>query len=151
MLKLLAASTLVAAACLAVDSEKQHKALASQPKPRAWHAGAVWRFVTTPSAGKAKPDVLTFRVTDQPGVSCLGGWKDVWRKFVIVEGHVRFGTPTYEVEGRALHMNLSGDMCDDYDIIDGVLTGPQFTGERRSFGLGGGEVIGKVQGSCVKQ
>ena len=151
MLKLLATSTLIATACLAADSEKQHKVLASQPTPREWHTGAVWRFVTTRSAGKTKPEVLTFRVTDQPGVSCLGGWKDAWRKFVIVEGHVRYGTPTYEVEGRALHMNLSGDMCDDYDIIDGVLTGTQFTGERRSFGLGGGEVTGKVQGSCVKQ
>ena len=151
MLKLLAISTLIATACLAADSEKQHKALASQPTPREWHAGAVWRFVTTSSAGKTKSEVLTFRVTDQPGVSCLGGWKDGWRKFAIVEGHVRYGTPTYEVAGRALHMNLSGDMCDDYDIIDGVLTGTHFTGERRSFGLGGGEVTGKVQGSCVKQ
>lgn len=151
MLKLLATSTLIATACLAADSEKQHNVLASQATPREWHPGAVWRFVTTPSAAKGKPAVLTFRVTDQPGVSCLGGWKEAWRKLIIVEGHVRFGTPTYEVEGRALHMNLSGDMCDDYDIIDGVLTGAQFTGERSSFGMDGGEVIGKVQGSCVKQ
>ncbi|PYL62377.1 MAG: hypothetical protein DMF24_04365 [Verrucomicrobia bacterium] len=91
--------------------------------------------------------ILTFRVTDQSGVSCLGGWKDVWRKFVVVEGHVPSGPPIYQVEGRALQINLSGDMCDAYDIIDGVLTGTEFRRERRIFGLGGGEVVGTVRGS----
>ena len=147
MLKLVATLTFIAAVCLAADTEKQHKALASQPTPREWHAGAVWRFVTKPRAGKPKPEILTFRATDQSGVSCLGGWKDVWRKFVVVEGHVPSGPPIYQVEGRALQINLSGDMCDAYDIIDGVLTGTEFRRERRIFGLGGGEVVGTVRGS----
>src|SRR5438094_5356597 len=110
MLKLVAIFTFVASVCLAGDTEKRHKALASQPTPRKWHAGAVWRFVTTPPAGKPKPEILTFRVTDESGVSCLagGGWKDVWRKFVVIEGHVSFGPPIYQVEGRALEINLSG-------------------------------------------
>jgi hypothetical protein len=152
MLKLAATFSVVAAACLAADTEKQHKALASEPTPREWHAGAVWRFVTTPRAGKPQPEILTFRATDQPGVSCLGGWKGVWRKLIVVQGHLPFGTPTYEVEGRALHINLSGDMCDDYDIIDGVLAGGEFQGERRTFGLGApGEIIGTVKGSSVKR
>jgi hypothetical protein len=90
MLKLVAIFAFFAAVSLAADTEKQHKALASQPTPREWHAGAVWRFVTAPLAGKPKPEVLTFRVTNQPGVSCLGGWKDAWRKCVVVEGHVPF-------------------------------------------------------------
>ena len=152
MLKLLATSTFVATVCLAADTEKQHKALASHPTPREWHRGAVWRFVTTPPSAKQKLEVLTFRVSEQPGVSCLGGWKDLWRKLVLVEGHVPFGSPTYEVEGRALHINLSGSMCDDYDIIDGVLTGSEFTGRRTTFGLGAsGQVVGTVRGSCVRQ
>jgi hypothetical protein len=151
MLKLVVTFSVAAAGCLAADTEKEHKALALQSTPREWHTGAVWRFVTTPRAGKPKPEALTFRVTDHPGVSCLGGWKGVWRKFVVVQGHVPFGTPTYEVEGRALHINLSGDMCDDYDIIDGVLTGSEFTGRRTTFGLGApGEVVGTVRGSCVR-
>src|ERR1700738_1068633 len=145
MLKLVAIFTVTAGMCLAADTEKQHKALASQPTPREWHAGAVWRFVTTPRSGKQKPEILTFRVTEQGGVSCLGCWKNVWRKFVIVEGHVPSGPPTYQVEGRALLINLSGDMCDAYDTIEGVLTGAEFRGERRSFGLGGGEVVGAVR------
>jgi hypothetical protein len=154
MLKLVAIFIFVAAVCLAGDIEKRHKALASQPTPSEWHAGAVWRFVTTPPAGKPKLEILTFRVTNRPGVSCLagGGWKDVWRKFIVLGGHVPFGPPIYQVEGQALEINLSGDMCDAYDVIDGVLTGAEFQGERRTFGMGApGEILGKVRGSHVKQ
>src|SRR4051794_39240564 len=129
MLKRLAIFTCVAAAaltglcgCASNDREsisdwrheqERHKQLATQPTPRQWRAGTVWRFVTTPLPGKPKPEILTFRVTDKPGVSCLGSgvWKDVWRKFVVIEGHVPFGPPIYQVEGRALQINLSGDMC----------------------------------------
>ena len=151
MLRFVSIFSFVTAACLTADTEKQHNAIASQSTPREWRAGAVWRFVTTPPAGKPKPEVLTFRLTTRFGVSCLGGWKDVWRRLTLVEGHVPFGTPTYEVEGRALHINLSGDMCDDYDIIDGVLTASEFTARRTRFGLGApGEVVGTVRGSCVR-
>jgi hypothetical protein len=136
------------------DAEKHHKDFASQPTPREWHAGAVWRFVTMPPPGKPKPEILTFRVTHKPGVSCLAGgaWKDVWRKFVVLAGRAPFGPPIYQVEGRALQINLSGDMCDAYDIIEGVLTGTEFQGERKTFGLGApGEIIGTVRGSYVQQ
>jgi len=167
MLKLLAILTCIAAVSAASDAdrmsdreyrqqarraEKRHKALASQPTPPEWRAGAVWRFVTTPPAGKPKLEVITFRVTDESGVSCLGsgGWKDVWRKFVVLEGDARFG-PIYQVEGRALQINLSGEMCDAYDIIDGVLTGGEFTGRRTTFGLGAStEVVGIVHGSLMR-
>ncbi len=153
MLRLVAILTLIAAVCVAGDTEKQHKELASQPTPREWRAGAVWRFVTTPPAGKPKLDVLTFRITREGGVSCLGGggWKDIWRKFVVVEGHVPFGPPIYQVEGRALEINLSGDMCDAYDIIDGVLTGSEFTGHRHTSGWGAYELVGTVRGTCVRR
>jgi hypothetical protein len=152
MLKRLAIFMLVASVCLAGDTEEQHKALASQRTPREWHTRAVWRFVTTPPAGKLKPEILTFRVTDQPGVSCLGGWNAAWHKFVVLDGRVPMGPPIYQVEGRALRINLSGSWCDDYDIIDGVLIGDDFTGQRSRFGLGApSEVVGTVQGSCVRQ
>lgn len=153
MLRLVPTFTFVAAVCLAGDSEKGHKNLASQPTPHEWRSGAVWRFATTPPRGKPAPEILTFRVTDTPGVSCLGtDWKAVWRKFAVLEGHVPFGPPVYQVEGRALQINLSGDMCDAYDIIDGVLTGAEFRGERRTFGLGSpGEIIGTVRGSYMRQ
>jgi hypothetical protein len=134
--------------------QERHKKLASKPTPREWRAGAVWRFVTTPLPGKAKPASLTFRVTDQSGVSCLAssGWKDVWRKFVLVDGKVPFGSPIYQVEGRALQINLSGDMCDAYDIIEGVFTDGDFMGQRTTFGLGAPrEVVGAVRGSCVQR
>jgi hypothetical protein len=152
MLKRLAIFTFLASVCLAGDSGKQHKALASQRTPREWHAGAVWRFVTTPPNGKPQVQTLTFRVTDEPGVSCLGGWKGAWQKFVVLDGRVPMGPPIYQVEGRALQINLSGSWCDAYDIIDGVLTGGDFTGQRSTFGLGAPrETVGTVRGECVKQ
>jgi hypothetical protein len=133
-------------------AQQRHKTLAAQPTPSEWRAGAIWRFVTTPSRGKPKMQILTFRVTDELGVSCLADWKNVWHKFVVLDGKLPFGSPIYQIEGRALEINLSGSMCDDYDIIDGVLTGGDFTGERRTFGLGApGEVIGTVRGSCMRQ
>ena len=134
--------------------QERHKRLAAQPTPREWRAGAVWRFVTAPPSGKAKSGTPTFRVTDRPGVSCLGtsGWKDVWRKFVVLEGHVPFGPPVYQVEGRALQINLSADICDAYDVIEGEFTGSDFSGRRTTFGLGAPtEVIGTVRGFCIQQ
>ena len=136
------------------EAEQRHKELASQRTPREWRPGAVWRFVTTPPPGKPQPEILTLRVTGKPGVSCLagGGWKDVWRKFVVLGGRVPFGPPVYQVEGRALQINLSADMCDAYDIIDGVFMGGEFTGQRTTSGLGAPtEVIGTVRGSFVKR
>ncbi len=136
------------------EAERRHKELASQSTPREWRAGAVWRFMTTPSPGKPQPEILTLRVTGTPGVSCLhaGEWKNVWRKFVVLEGKVPFGPPIYQVEGRALQINLSGDMCDAYDTIDGVFTGSEFTGQRTTSGLGAPtEVIGTVRGFFVKR
>jgi len=169
MLKRIAIFIWLASVCLADDSSRssdsefmrqwkkeqaRHKKLASEPTPNEWRSGAVWRFVTTPPRGKPKPEVLIFRVTDQPGVSCLHDvdWKNVWRKFVVLEGHVPFGPPIYQVEGRALQINLSGDMCDAYDTIDGVLTGSNFTGQRTTSGLGAStEIVGTVSGSFVRQ
>jgi hypothetical protein len=154
MLKLVAIFTFVAAVCLAGDTEKRHKALASQSTPPEWRAGAVWRFVTTTPPGKPKPAILTFRVTAEPGVSCsyLLGWKDVWRKFVVIEGNTPFDRqPVYQVEGRALQINLSGDMCDAYDTIEGVLTGGVFTGQRTTSGWGHSQKVGTVRGSCVQR
>src|SRR6266511_4784292 len=166
MLTRVAIFACIVAVCLASDAErvsdqeftqqwrgeqKHHERLASEPTPRQWQADAIWRFVTAPSPGKAKLEVLTFRVTDQVGVSCLAGWKDVWRKLVVLEGHVAFGSPTYQVDGRALQINLSGDMCDAYDFIRGVLTDGKFEGERTRFGLGSPtEVVGTVRGSLVQ-
>jgi hypothetical protein len=167
MLTRIALFTCVTAACFAADNsqrsdgdftrrwwreQEQHKKLADQPTPHQWRNGAVWRFVTTPPRGKPQMQILTFRVTDQAGVSCLADWKNVWHKFVVIEGSAPYGPPIYQVEGRALLINLSGGMCDDYDIIDGVLTGGDFNGQRRTFGLGPpSEVIGTVRGSCVRQ
>jgi hypothetical protein len=156
MLKPLTFLVLLAATSIAADDreEKHHKSLTAQPTPREWRPGSVWHFVTTPRPGKPKPEILTLRVTNEPGVSCLAGsgWKDVWRRFVVIGGHVPFGPPIYQVEGRALEINLSGDMCDAYDIIDGVLSGGNFTGRRTTFGLGAStEVVGTVRGSLVQQ
>ena len=169
MLKRVAIFTCIAGVCLASEADRvsdrdikrewrreqeRHKKLALEPTPREWRVGAVWRFVTTPPSGKAKPAILTVRVTDRPGVSCLrsSGWKDMWRKFVVIGGTVPFGPPIYQVEGRALQINLSGDMCDAYDIIEGVFTGRDFTGERTTFGLGAPrETVGTVRGFCVQR
>jgi len=120
--------------------EKRHKALAAQPTPPEWRLGAVWRFVTTQPSGER--DVLAFRITNQRTTTCTGviPWKDIWYKLVVVEGHI----PTeaaYQIEGRALLLDLSAGVCDVGDIVDGVLSGDEFTGVRGRA---------KVHGSLVR-
>jgi len=170
MLKYIAIFTSLAAVCLAGDSslyrdadpefirsgrrvEQRHKKLAAQPTPREWHSGAIWRFVTTAPSGKPPLPVITVRVTDEPAHSCSSDsdWKSDWRKLVVVEGKTPL-PPIYQVEGRALQINLTGEICDVYDNIKGALTNAEFNGQRTATGLGApSEVLGTVRGSCVQQ
>jgi hypothetical protein len=153
MLKRAAIFTLISAVCFAGDAGKRHKELASQPTPRQWHAGAIWRFVTTAAPGKPQPPTITLRITDDPATSCSagGGWKDKWRRLAIVEGKAPL-VPIYQVEGRALQINVTGEICDAYDFIDGVLSDGEFKGSRATDGLGApNEHVGTVRGFYVEQ
>src|SRR5437660_371994 len=141
----------LASACFAGEldrEDKRHKRLAAQPTPHEWRAGAIWRFATTPPSGKSKPEVLTFRVTNEPATSCLWdvGWRNAWYKLVLVEGKIPSGAqPAYQVEGRAVAININADICDMNDYVDGVLTNGEFEGKRTVSGLlARSEVVGTV-------
>ena len=157
----------VAAVCIAGDTRRdsefmrkwrreqdRHKKLGAQPTPQQWRSGAVWRFITTPPHGKSRADTLAFRVTDIPANSCLGDadWKNVWRKFEPIEGGIPNQPAIYQVEGRALQINVTGEICDVYDVIGGVLTDGTFEGKRTTSGLGvPSKFVGTVRGSFVQQ
>jgi hypothetical protein len=120
--------------------KKEHEALAAQPTPAAWHPRAIWRFVITDSSGARQ--VLAFRVTRERTTTCTGVtfWKDIWYKLVVVQGHV----PTeaaYQVEGRALFIDLGAGVCDADDVLDGVLSGAKYTGTGRG---------GKAHGALIR-
>jgi hypothetical protein len=131
--------------------EQRHKNLAAQPTPPEWHVGAVWRFVTTAPAGKPQQPPIIVRVTDGHAESCTssGSWKNDWRRLSLVDRKAPL-PPIFQVDGRALWIEVAGEICDVYDTITGVLTGGEFKGQRGTSGLGApGENLGKVQGSYV--
>ena len=156
----------LAAVCLAGDTrdsereflrqwrreQQRHKKLVAQPTPPEWRVGAIWRFVTTAPPGKPQPAIITVRVTREVAQSCAADvdWKNDWRKLVLVDSKAPL-PPIYQVERRALQINITGEICDAYDDIDGVLTGGEFRGRRSTSGLGAPtEFIGTVQGSLVQ-
>jgi hypothetical protein len=132
--------------------EQRHKKLAAQPTPAEWHVGAVWRFVTTAPPGKPQVPTILMRVTDERAQSCTssGDWKkNDWRRLARVDSKAPL-PPIFQVDGRALWIEVAGEICDVYDSITGVLTGGEFKGQRRTSGLGvAGEELGTVQGSYV--
>ena len=132
--------------------EKQrHKKLAVQPTPVEWHVGAVWRFVTTAAPGKPQVPTITVRVTGEHAQSCTSGgdWKNDWRRLSLVDSKPPL-PPIFQVDGRALWIEVAGEICDVYDTITGVLTGREFKGRRGTSGLGAtGEDLGTVKGFYV--
>ena len=167
MLTRLVISASFAAVCVAGDThdadrgflrqwrrgQQRHKKLAAQPTPPEWRVGAIWRFVTTAPPGKPQPATVTVRVTHDAAQSCSADvdWKNEWRKLVLVDSKAPL-QPIYQVEGRALQINVTGEICDAYDDIDGVLTGGEFKGRRSTSGLGAPtEFIGTVHGSLVQR
>ncbi|MGZ5563628.1 MAG: hypothetical protein ACXWFY_00385 [Chthoniobacterales bacterium] len=153
MLKRLVLFACIAVTCFGDDDDlelqrwqQRHTELAAQLTPYQWKSGAVWRFTTTKPSGER--DVLSFRLTDEPATTCTGvsGWKNTWRKLILLEGSI----PTeaaYQVEGRALFIDLSAGVCDVLDDVEGVLSGDTFTGRRTL----GGEFVGDVLGSPVRR
>lgn len=131
--------------------EQRHKKLAAQPTPAEWHVGAVWRFVTRAPSGKPQVATITVRVTDEHAQSCTsaGDWKNDWRRLSLVDSKAPL-PPIFQVDGRALWIEVAGEICDVYDTITGVLTGREFKGRRRTSGLGAaGEDLGTVKGFYV--
>ncbi|MEY2507707.1 MAG: hypothetical protein QOH01_2036 [Verrucomicrobiota bacterium] len=113
-----------------MDRDKKiHKALAAQPTLTEWHPGATWQFVTTRPSGAR--DILVFRVTRERTATCTGVsfWKDIWCKLVVVKGHLPNGA-AYQVEGRALFLDLGADICEADDFIEGAFSGADFIGTR---------------------
>jgi len=126
--------------------QERHNELAAQPTPEQWKPGAVWRFTTTKPSGER--DVLAFQLSDEPTTTCTGasGWKNRWRKLKLIEGSI-LTEAAYQVEGRALFIDLSAGVCDTLDDVEGVLSGATFTGRRTL----GGEFVGDVHGSHVQR
>jgi hypothetical protein len=131
--------------------ELRHKKLAAQPTPAEWHVGAVWRFVTTVPRGKPQLPIITVRVTDERAQSCTitSDWKNDWRRLALIDSKAPM-PPMFQVDGRALQIEVAGEICDVYDSITGTFSGGEFKGDRRTSGLGApGEELGTVQGAYV--
>lgn len=133
-----------------MEKLERYQALAAEPTPVHWAAGAVWAFVTTDRRGYK--NVLVFRISDEVAETCSYG---DWRVLELQQGELGSlaGTPFRPaalVEGRHLWISLTSNWCDINNDLKGELQGLNFTGQHTSGGMMGSTVIGPVRGWRVE-
>ena len=132
------------------NRSSQHAAWTAQPTPNYWDLETLWVFSLLDEHGQIKT-VLTVRFTDIPADACASG--DA-RELQIVHQepppHPAFlGEPAYWLEGRALTIDLTSNLCDAYTELRGELTETGFVGVRTTSGMIGSTEIGSVYGARI--
>jgi hypothetical protein len=112
-----------------------------------WFAGATWKFTIKGKSGK-QAETLVVRVTDLPGIACLGGnWKQL--EIVTQSGHVA-AAPMWAMERTELHVLLASQRCDDYPVLAGTFSEQGFKGDYYNLHLGGKSQLGRAVGIRVR-
>lgn len=132
------------------NRSSQHVVWTEQPTPDYWDLDTLWVFSLLDEDGRIKT-VLTVRFTDVPADACTSS--DA-RELQIVHQepppHPAFlGEPAYCLDGRALTIDLTSNLCDAYTNLRGELTEIGFVGVQETGGMLGGTEIGPVYGARV--
>lgn len=138
-----------------------YESWAAKPTPSVFGLDAPWMFIELGDDGRIDRAV-TLSFTDEPAAdSCIGG---DWRKLHIAQPqpsrvsnkHVVAWTyrgdgpePAYLVEGSALWIVFTANICDVEDAFIGEITQHGFTGKAREGGLGGSSDLGPVYGAPI--
>lgn len=145
------------ASCVA-QPEFDYESLVSQTTPASWDTKSVWVFVAVDRKGVIIRS-LALRFTDQPAESCASG---DWKKVEIlrssgnpnssvasqsISAPTGNAQPGYKLNGRALNVGLTTNLCDSYVEFLGELTDEGFSGRFISTGLFHYEDFGKVYGA----
>lgn len=125
----------------------QYQTWASDPAPDYWSLRAVWAFMAVRDDDQIERS-MTIRFTDAVAETCESGdWKTVE---IIEQSPLRdprfVGEAAYLLNGRALQINLTANICDNYTLYSGELTKNGFVGIQRVGHMLGGEDIGPVYG-----
>jgi hypothetical protein len=116
--------------------------------PSAWDTTSAWVFVAVNPKGQIVRSV-TVRFTDEPTTSCVAG---EWKKLTVLKDEPQALSPSqaipgYMLEGRALTIGLTTNICDSYDEFIGELSDLGFEGRYISQGLSYYEDRGDVYGA----
>ena len=145
------ALTIVIAICASISCVSQHglryASWAARPTPGVFVLESPWAFVELNKAGEIVRS-MTITFTDKPAESCIGG---EWRQ-VMASGTAPaqlpdvIGQPAYALQGSALWINFTANICDSEDAFIGELSDLGFVGRARTSGLGGDTYHGRVHG-----
>ena len=117
---------------------------------KVWKPGDIWSIILIDHKGDIVRS-LVIRITEESATSCRGGgWK---RLEVLADSPARDpaykGQPAYAITNGKLNIDLSIDTCDNYYPLHGQLTPLGIQGTHGTFGMGGGQTLGKFYGVPV--
>jgi hypothetical protein len=148
-IRCLALTALLMAGCIPARLS-EYEILSSQPTPQTWDLNKVWSLVVLDKDGKIS-QTLTVKFTDAAEKTCTSG---EWKRLEILgerpAPHPSFlGRPAYTLEGRAIHIGLTPNLCDAYTDLRGSLTELGMSGTVETVSLFGGERLGRFYGIQV--
>ena len=134
-------------ACAANQPESDYEKLSRETPPASWNASD-WVFVALGEDNKVTRS-LTLRFTNEPAETCIHG---DWKKAEILgdtkeTSLTSAAEPAYMLNGRALTVGLSANICDNYEEFQGELSAKGFAGEHYVYGLDFFENYGTVYGA----
>lgn len=118
--------------------------------PAAFSESELWVFVVLDKNGAIKQR-LTLKFADAVAETCAS---DEWKKVEIVDEHPQrsgsfLGEPAYYLNGAALIVDLSANLCDAGYELKGQLTEVGIHGEHYPVSMFGGEIQGGFYGVPV--
>jgi hypothetical protein len=133
-----------------VEESNRYKYLISQPTPKSWQVNEPWLFTASEKQGKSILS-MTLKFTDKPADSCTAG---DWRQIDVIEqspapSAQSIAKPAYILEGEALTISLTSNICDVDVELKGELTDNGFSGKFNSGGMMSGEVLGPASGHRI--
>lgn len=133
-----------------VEESNRYQYLISQPIPKSWRVGEPWLFTVTDGRGKTTLS-MTLKFTDRIATSCTSG---EWKQIEVIEeipapSAQSIAKPAYSLEGEALTISLTSNICDVNVELKGELTDNGFSGKFYSGGMLGGEVLGLASGHRI--
>ena len=125
----------------------QYQVWASEQTPNYWSVGSPWAFTAIREDGQIERS-MTIKFTDTVTETCESG---DWKRIEIIDQSPPrspefIGEAAYLLNGRALLINLTANICDNYTEYRGELTGNGFVGYQHVGHMLGGEDVGPVYG-----
>ena len=122
----------------------EYQRLAAIPTPAAWKVGVPWVVIVLDKKGQISRS-MTIRFTDRQAKACASGsWKELEILAQQPPAHPQFlGVPAYELEGSAMLIDLTSNLCDASTMLRGSLSDAGISGTYGTETPRGGEMLGE--------